>query len=282
MRRRQGFTLIELLVVIAIISLLVSILLPSLNHARELTKRTICASNMHHINMGLHMYTTQDNKNHFPPAPEWSNARCSMELWSKDNMEKDLCTYWTSPPGGKIGYNDPWFGLGLLFDTKIMEEPEPFYCPSIKKEDSIFTYPQGWYSEGMDDRNPKWRYGSIQYRLFGQPVTQGTPGVSIEQVEELWQIEEVATEALICDVILNTFSARGVDPPHMSPVYGMNVGFGDGHGEFLDLGPGEQGRAEKVDSGQALASRDTFVYMYFKALGTGDFEDDDLNQYFPK
>ena len=46
-RRMRGFTLIELLVVIAIISLLVSILIPSLKRAKELARRAVCASNLH-------------------------------------------------------------------------------------------------------------------------------------------------------------------------------------------------------------------------------------------
>ena len=48
-RETAGFTLIELLVVIAIISLLVSILIPSLNHAKFLAKNAVCLSNQHQI-----------------------------------------------------------------------------------------------------------------------------------------------------------------------------------------------------------------------------------------
>ncbi len=56
MRRKKGFTLIELLVVIAIIALLVSILLPSLQRARELARRAMCAVNLNSFGKALVLY----------------------------------------------------------------------------------------------------------------------------------------------------------------------------------------------------------------------------------
>lgn len=58
-RPSPGFTLIELLVVIAIISLLASILLPSLSRAKELTRRVVCATNLRNIGQAVSMYAIE-------------------------------------------------------------------------------------------------------------------------------------------------------------------------------------------------------------------------------
>lgn len=61
MTRRNGFTLIELLVVVAIIALLISILLPSLNRAREQARSVACKSNMRSIGQAFTMYGMSHN-----------------------------------------------------------------------------------------------------------------------------------------------------------------------------------------------------------------------------
>lgn len=66
--RWRGFTLIELLVVIAIIALLISILLPSLSRARELAKRTVCASNSKAIGTSNKIYANENEESWVVPT----------------------------------------------------------------------------------------------------------------------------------------------------------------------------------------------------------------------
>ena len=90
---KSGFTLIELLVVIAIIGVLVGLLLPAVQQAREAARRINCSSNVRQLGVAMHSYMSANKK--FP----------CQKIDDDTRYEASVAGSWT--PGGKALF---WFG----------------------------------------------------------------------------------------------------------------------------------------------------------------------------
>jgi prepilin-type N-terminal cleavage/methylation domain-containing protein len=122
-RRSNGFTLVELLVVIGIIALLISILLPSLNRAREQANRAKCSNNLRQIATGALMYSNAEVRNGVFPRTYWNTGSGTViannQGWDTDN----------SFDRSKTGDNNVSASFFLVMKSQELT-PEVFICPS--------------------------------------------------------------------------------------------------------------------------------------------------------
>jgi len=137
---RRGVTLIELLVVIAILGLLVGLLLPAVQAAREAARRIQCRANLKQIGLGLHNYYAVHQM--FPPARlttgrGWSANRYSGFLFLLPYIEQNACYNHFNMSFANIEAPDfPTVENRTSRNTKIAV----YLCPSEGSADNFCSY----------------------------------------------------------------------------------------------------------------------------------------------
>jgi prepilin-type N-terminal cleavage/methylation domain-containing protein/prepilin-type processing-associated H-X9-DG protein len=136
-RVSHGFTLIELLVVIAIISVLIALLLPAVQSAREAARRGQCLNNLKQIGIALHNYHASNDT--FPPGSTmqlYDNLNNGQDMWPWNDwsIQAVILGYLEQTPiYNSINFNYPpvasTIGSGQAM-TVMLVRVKTFLCPS--------------------------------------------------------------------------------------------------------------------------------------------------------
>ncbi len=231
-RRNQGFTLIELLVVIAIIGVLIALLLPAVQAAREAARRSQCTNNLKQIGLGIHNY--HDTLGAFPmlvgvPGPSVGGGLGhgpSVLLFTLAFMEQqplanafnfDLATI--SCCGATVGHNN----------TVRNAQVNTFLCPS---DTGSRVFPMG--------TNYAASWGP-QFNFLAPPVSGHGAGVGVFTARQSYGIQDIT------DGTSNTiaFSER---------LIGNNTGAVMSGAEIYQCVPWPAGNSGGTGAGQVMMS----------------------------
>ncbi len=169
MSMRRGFTLVELLVVIAIIGILIALLLPAVQAAREAARRTQCSTNLKQTGLGCQNYSDTfrvlpDGGKDGATAPmDTATPNCSSHPYNGCSRGEWNWAYQILPFAEQLNlYQQP-------SDTKIYTTPVPtFYCPTRRAATIYHGYAKTDYAGCAGDGASM--NGAIVERRVAPPV----------------------------------------------------------------------------------------------------------------
>ena len=224
---RRGFTLVELLVVIAIIALLMSILMPALNVARELGRRIVCKGNLNQLSLAWVMYTDENNG-------DFVNG-----MLGQDRIQPG-----TSPPvileEAWVGIvNGGWSNRQQIYGSNIDEGIKNGALWEFLKNPKVFRCPAGQVGEMVN-------YAIVD-SMNGDPFSgqSGTPP-SPSQRDQVWannrgDLTKTQKRVVFVDVGKVRNSSYHVyyhqeswgDPPSVRHRDGVTVSYADAHSVYI-------------------------------------------------
>ena len=186
-----GFTLVELLVVIAIIGVMVGLLLPAVQSAREAARRMSCQNNLKQIGLALHNY--HDTHRVFPqgvfnprdPNPNGANGSGTRAMganWAAfilPFMEQQALWEQVATIDRERPEVVDWYGNGFYINRGITvgSQPLPMYsCPSHPSADHQFANGTGMEHLGRGNYGANYGKGGYGNVHTGNPAVGGPMG----------------------------------------------------------------------------------------------------------
>jgi prepilin-type N-terminal cleavage/methylation domain-containing protein len=155
MKKRTGFTLVELLVVIAIIGMLMALLLPAVQNARETGRRAVCLNNMKQIALGMRNYESTKKE-----LPGYANEVAKGTTGQMAGIGKNVP--WSMMLFPYLDRTDVWQRWSDSTTTDSPTEaglPTPYMelllCPSNPPPDQLHPWTSFVVNCGRQDNTPE-------------------------------------------------------------------------------------------------------------------------------
>ncbi len=248
--KKAGFTLIELLVVISIIALLLAVLMPALNRAKELAKRVVCGNDLKQIGVGVGGYAGKfDGLLPEVRYPKHIDMDRNQEYHPYLCFREDHKITADSPADQLLPYR-----FGCLYKANLIDNAKMFYCPSNKEKGRMYssyvkpytpntsdewgTLPQAYNALSNPSQNSWVRAGYEWLPIDKDPTLSRTPiggrpkhPTTLSGAGWCTRYDKLGTSLPYCTDVMRT---RSTISHKYGKVCGLNVMYSDGRVVFVD------------------------------------------------